>query len=482
MYGSQPCKRFMGLLVVSFLLTSCGGYGMSGGYTAPAAMASVMFTAPTAGTSVTYGQSLKLAWTSSNVSTCTASTSSAVGGSFSGAQAATGTATVVPTGAGTVSYMLSCMGAPGSSAYGMTGSGSTVTAMMSVTVSPSLLSTMTSITLIGSTLDPVEHGGNPYGLALAPAAAGPISAGDLIVCNFNDGATNTQGLGTTIVGLHPTANAQPFRIAQSAALQGCDALAVLPDDSIAAAAYMANQNSLVTPAGSVGAPFAADGFANPWGEAYVAANGQNPAALYVSNADGSIDRITLNGDAQSNFEQIASGFCGSGQPGAIFAPAGLTYDASIDTLYVVDTSSNSVVAFANVSSIAASAVVVNGQCKSVASPPTPAPTFSGAAAASVRVIAHGGPFIAPISAALLPDGDLIVGNGDINIAAGQMPNLVVEVSPSVSGGFVGAPVQLDASGTPGALFGIVATADSHGNPLVYFNDDNTNSVMMLSRP
>jgi hypothetical protein len=30
---------------------------------------------------------------------------------------------------------------------------------------------------------------------------------------------------------------------------------------------------------------------------------------------------------------------------------------------------------------------------------------------------------------LLADGDLIIGNGDINIATGQMPNLVVEVSP-----------------------------------------------------
>ena len=49
------------------------------------------------------------------------------------------------------------------------------------------------------------------------------------------------------------------------------------------------------------------------------------------------------------------------------------------------------------------------------------------------------------------------------------------------GGFVGQPVQLDASGTPGALFGIVATVDGAGNQLIYFNDDNTNSVMLLSK-
>src|SRR6202041_1897417 len=124
-----------------------------------------------------------------------------------------------------------------------------------------------------------------------------------------------------------------------------------------------------TAAGVVNTPFSADTFGHPWGEAYVAANGQNPAALYVSNFDGSIDRITLNGDTQTAFTQIATGFCNSGAPGAVFAPSGLTYDASIDTLYIVDTSSNSVVAFAGVSAIDADGVVVNGKCG--ATTPTP---------------------------------------------------------------------------------------------------------------
>ena len=40
--------------------------------------------------------------------------------------------------------------------------------------------------------------------------------GDLIVCNFNDGSTNTEGLGTKVIGLRATAGATPYRIAQSA--------------------------------------------------------------------------------------------------------------------------------------------------------------------------------------------------------------------------------------------------------------------------
>jgi hypothetical protein len=466
-----------GLLLCSTVagsVSACGGYGsggngMSYGNPAPTAM----FSVPAQAVTINLGQAVKLSWSTTYAASCTASTTSSIGGAFSGNQPTSGSISVAPSAAGTVKYSLNC-----------TGSGGTITATTAtVTVNPSILSTLstTGIVTIGSTLDPVEQGGNPYGLVIAPATAGLITKGDLIVCNFNDGATNTQGEGTTIVGLHPTAGATPYRIAQSAALKGCNALAMLPDDSISASAFVANQSPLVTPSGTVTTPFSADTFTGPWGQAYVAASGNNPAALYISNADGSIDRIALNGDAQSSFTAIATGFCGSGVPGAVFAPAGLTYDASIDTLYIVDTSSNSVVALANVSSIGANGVVADGQCGMVPAPPTPAPTFSGPSAASARVLAHGSPFIAPISAALLADGDLIVGNGDINIAGGQMPNLVVEVSPSLPGGFVGQPVQLDTSGTPGALFGIVATVDGSGNQLVYFNDDNTNSVMLLSK-
>lgn len=472
-----PCNSG-GLKAVScvsvLLLAGCGG-GMGGGYGGGGyqmPQPTVMFTSPAQASTIHLGQAVALTWTSANATSCSASTSSDIGGSFSGSQMTSGTVTVAPVGTGTVTYKLSCMGTGGS------GSADSP----AITVQPSILSMMSpnTISTIGSTVDPIEHGSNPYGLAIATATAGLVTAGDLIACNFNDGATGTQGAGTTLVGLHPTPGATPYRIAQSSSLQGCNALAVLPDGSMSAAAYTANQNPLVTTSGTVGTPFSADTFGKPWGEAYVGAKGQNPAALYVSNVDGSIDRITLNGDAQTGFTQIVQGFCGSGQPGSIYAPSGLTYDPSVDTLYVVDTSSYSVIALANVSQIGASGVVL-GTCPAGASIPTPVPTFSGPSASSARVIAHGAPLFAPLSAALLADGDLIVTNSDINIPAGQMPNLAVEVSPVLPGGFVGQPVQLDTSGTPGALFGIATTLDGQGNQVIYFNDDNTNSVMMMTQ-
>jgi hypothetical protein len=53
------------------------------------------------------------------------------------------------------------------------------------------------------------------------------------------------------------------------------------------------------------------------------------------------------------------------------------------------------------------------------------------------------PFVTPISAALLKNGDLVVGNGDIGVqAASKTTNLLIEVSPVLPGGFVGQPIPM----------------------------------------
>ncbi|HEY2633450.1 MAG TPA: hypothetical protein VGI51_01945 [Steroidobacteraceae bacterium] len=468
------------------MLAGCGG-GHGGGYgsmtpapttPAPAMPApTISFSQPAAAATINFGQAVTVAWTSANATSCTAKTSSAAGGAFTGTQMMSGSKTVVPTAPGTYTYSLSC-----------TGTGGTQSASASATVAPNLLSTLAptgAIPTVGSTIDPTNGDLNPYGLTIAPATAGSITKGDLVVCNFNDGPTNTQGLGTTIIALHPAAGSTPRRIAQSANLKGCNALAMLPDDSISAAAWGANLNPLVSASGAVGAPFASDLFTNPWGEAFVAATATQPAAIYVSNAPGTainaggaIDRISLDVDAQTAFTEIAAGFCSSGSPGAIFGPSGLTYDASNDTLYIIDTSSASVIALTGVSAIPKNGVVVNGQCSGTATP-TPVPTFSGPSMASARVVAHGSPLNTPLSAALLKNGDLVVGNADIGAAGpSATTNLLIEVSPVLPGGFVGKPLQID-TGAPGTLFGIAATVDSQGNQIIYFNDDNNNAVMQL---
>jgi hypothetical protein len=462
-------------LFVSALVGCGGGHGGYGSMMMPAP--TVSFSQPAAAATINFGQALTVAWTSAYTTSCTATTSSAAGGAFTGTQMLSGNQTVVPTAAGTYTYTLSC-----------TGSGGTKSASANVTVTPNLLAALAptgAIPTVGSTIDPTNGDLNPYGLVVAPASAGLITKGDLVVCNFNDGPTNTQGKGTTIIGLHPAAGSKPYRIAQSADLLGCNALTMLPDDSISAAAWGSNLNPLVSASGAVGTPFS-DTFAGTWGEAFVAATATQPAAIYVSNAPGgatnaggTIDRISLDVDAQTSFTEIVTGICSGGAPGAIFGPAGLTYDPASDTLYVVATSSASVIAIAKVSSIPKDGVVVNGQCSGTTATPTPVPTFSGPSMASATVIAHGAPFNTPLSAALLKNGDLLVANADIGIGTpSATTNMLIEVSPVLPGGFVGQPLQVD-TGTPGALFGLAATVDAQGNQVIYFNDDNNNAVMQL---
>jgi hypothetical protein len=491
--ASIPVEVASGLLVSA--IAGCGGGGGGGGYSAPMAppaapAPTASFSQPAAGASINFGQAVTLAWTSANATSCTATTSSAAGGTFAGSQSMSGTQTVVPTAAGSYTYTLGC-----------SGSGGMMSATASVMVNPNLLSTLKptgAITTVGSTVDPINGDLNPYGLVIAPATAGLITKGDLVVCNFNNAANNAtmppsgnvQGAGTTLIGLHPAAGSMPYRIAQSADLQGCNAIAMLPDDSIAAAAWATAQNPLgenplVGANGAVASPFASDIFAGPWGETYVAATATQPAALYLSNAPGgsttsggTIDRISLSGDTQTSFTEIVTGICSGGVPGAIFGPAGLTYDPASDTLYIVNTSAASVIAIAGVSNIEKDGVIVNGQCTASATS-TPVPTFSGPSMASARVIAHGAPFNTPLSAALLKNGDLVVGNADIGLMTpSATTNLLIEISPVVPGGFVGQPLQID-TGAPGALFGIAATVDASGNQIIYFNDDNAAAVMQL---
>lgn len=334
------------------------------------------------------------------------------------------------------------------------------TAAPTPTVAPSaagLLSTLTSQQTIGSTIDPVNGDQNPYGLAIAPVTVGVETQGDLVVCNFNDRA-NVQGNGTSIVVLHPTPGSQPIHMIADPSLKGCAALIDGGTGNPWVAAYGANDNPIVNPSGSIASTLATGPWNGPWGQAFSATAGPfGSAAFYSTNAgDGSIVRIdiTSNGFA---FDKIATGFSvNHGMPGNILAPAGLAYVASSDTLYIVDSNANRLVALSSVSSIPPGGVVVSGT------------TFTGPNASSAKVIYAGTPLNAPISSAVLANGDIALGNtGD---------NTIVEITPA--GALAGTKV-VD-TGAAGAIFGMAATGTSAADQRLYFNDDNTNTVVVLS--
>lgn len=327
----------------------------------------------------------------------------------------------------------------------------------------SVLSALTTQTTVGSTVDPGPATGtgdqNPYGLVIAPATAGKITAGDLVICNFND-AANVQGNGTTIVGLHPATGSTPYRIAQDPSLKGCDALAIDPADNLYAAAFVSNLNPIFTPAGALTSTNGNAAWSGPFGQIYSPTSGTfGTSSVFESNANsGTVARMDIKSGAIAGVEVIATGFAlNTGVPGSIIGASSLTYDPDGDTLYVVDGGRNRLVALTGASNIPASGVVVG------------ASGFTGPSAASGRVVFSGAPLNNPVSAALLYNGNIVIGN--------TADNYMVEVSNS---GTLFTKRLVD-TGATGAIFGMVATGTSTATEKIYFNDDNLNSVVVISQ-
>jgi hypothetical protein len=325
----------------------------------------------------------------------------------------------------------------------------------------SVLKTLKHQVVIGSTVDPVNGAGNPYGLAIAPQTAGGFTQGDLVVCNFN-GKSNVQGTGQSIIALHPVANSVPLHISSDKTLKGCDALALDGADTIWAASMVANDNPVLDATGKLLIDIKGKPFSQPWGQIYAAPTSGSPA-FYATNAGtGTIVRINLA--SKFTYDVIAKGFpVNHGKPGTALAPSGLAYDASVDTLYFADGQNNSIVAFKNVTKIAAGGITAqsNGM------------KFTGPSAGDARILFSGNPLNGPISTALLPNGNLVVGN----TLDSDGTNLLIEISPA---GKVLDVRNVD-KGPAGSIFGIVATGTSDADTKVYFNDDNDNNVQVLEQ-
>ncbi|GAC1405465.1 MAG: hypothetical protein NVSMB64_10360 [Candidatus Velthaea sp.] len=315
----------------------------------------------------------------------------------------------------------------------------------------------TSLTTVGSTIDPGPGPGagdqNPYGLTIATATAGKEVQGNLMICNFND-AANVQGNGTTIEQLNPTPGSAPTRFIQDPALKGCNALAMAPNGNVWAADYGANDNPIVAPAGTINTTLSQNTWYGPWGQAFNGGTASMPTFFETNAKNGTVTRIHINPGPSFTFDTILTGLSfNNGLPGNILAPAGLTYDKLSDTLYVVDSNANRILKISQATTAPASTYAASG---------------TGFNSANVAVVYTGAPLAAPISSALLANGNLVVGN--------TADNNLVEINPAL-GTMVS--TKLADTGVAGAIFGIAATA-ANGVQYVYFNDDNTNTVVRLS--
>ena len=329
-----------------------------------------------------------------------------------------------------------------------------------------VLNQLVTVQTIGSTVDPMNGDNNPYGLAIEPVTAGTETMGNLMVCNFNDSMGNA-GNGTTMVQLSPMPGSKPTRFAQDPSLKGCDAIAINTKAGFPwVAAYTAMDNPIVSTSGSVVNTLAtAYTWMHPWGQVYAVPAATLTMAVptfYVTDAgDGSVVAIRITSSGFM-FQKIAKGFpTNLTSAYGILAPAGLTYDQPSDTLYVVSSDTNSIVALTNASTLTDGGITVGGTASTGLS-------FTGPMASHAKVIYNGSPLNYPVSMAELYNGDLIVGNtGDNNM---------IEITPT---GLVVATKLVD-SGSAGAIFGIATAGTSVDTQVIFFNDDNTNSVVAIS--
>ncbi len=335
----------------------------------------------------------------------------------------------------------------------------------------SVLKTLTKQEVIGSTVDPANGDQNPHGLlylSVSPYGSSPLKKGDVVVCNYSDQA-GVQGNGTTIEYMPGKTGSSPKTLVTDARLKGCSSLISTAGDGFIAAIYAMDSGAKNVGVVSTKAKFSKTitnaAIVEPWNSAYVSSLGYPPGdGILVSDpSSGKILRINLGTmKPKPPVVPIISGFAtNKGQPGSILGPSGVLYTNKNETMYVVDGASNIVYSFINVYDDldSANSIVIGSDGK----------TFTGPHAKDAKVLYSGTSLKSPITATLLPNGNLVVGNTG--------SNTLVEIATN---GNVLATKTVD-KGAKGAIFGLAAIGSNDTNTQIYFNDDNANNVQLLTK-
>ena len=342
----------------------------------------------------------------------------------------------------------------------------------SASASPTFIGGLNTVTPIASTI-PQNGDVNPYGVAFVPEGfpgGGAISAGDVLVSNFNDN-TNTQGTGTTIIQqpeLGPIAPPGTAITFFSSPLPGLStALGVLrggyvvvgnlatPDGSFSNIMCRKVQGScalqVINRFGQVKATWPdPDG---PWDLTIDDHGGW--AHIFVSNVlSGKVVRldvtVTSAGVTPQNTATIATGYTVQPSMAAVvLGPTGLAFDERTDTLYVASTADNKIYSVSHASH-------------------RKTPVTKG------DVVFSNPHLIGPLALRFAPNGNLLTANGDATPNADLLhPSEIVEFTRW--GEFV-REYNVDAS--QGGAFGLDTRADADGGANFAFIDDVTNNLLV----
>jgi hypothetical protein len=339
----------------------------------------------------------------------------------------------------------------------------------------SFLHGKSTITLLGSTT-PANGDVNPYAIWPVTETIGSLTAGDVLVDNFND-KSNDQGTGTTIVSVHPNRAVSVFTHLP-ATIPGCPggvglttAMVQLKTGWVIVGSLPSKNGKTETagagclielsPTGKLAGTISGSYLRGPW-DATVKDDGST-AALFVSNTlfgihgaatsmvkQGDVVRLSLSQSKTSRPRvtaetQVAGGLPERGDAAAfIKGPTGLALSSS-GTLYIADVLSNRIASI----------------------PDALTRTSSGG---SGTTLSEGGQLANPLGLALAPNGNLLTANAT--------NGKIVEVTPTgrqVGEYYAIHDVGQDPPGN-GDLFGLAINQTGTG---VLFVKDDTNTLALL---
>jgi hypothetical protein len=327
----------------------------------------------------------------------------------------------------------------------------------------SILKGLSKDVVIGSTVDAKNGDEGPRAIYIVPDSQGILTKGQLLVCNFEDSA-GVPGNGTTIEALNPRPSSAPVRFFQNNAIEGCDGDAIFHSGTVYGAGITSGKIAVISKKGTLVKTYSGKTVTAPFSDT-AATTGQSFSPLYLyagTTTSGGILSISIGSYGNGLAIQVAKGFGVSDDSQGELAPSGLQYDSGLDTLYIVDGVTNTIVAFSNSSKLLDKDEIIvkpGGKRFECKYPKTTCATL----------VYSGPPLDAPMASALLPNGNLIVANTQ------GTANTLVELTPA---GQVLDTEVVDTSSTQG-VFGLVAGGTKDSNTVLFYTDTNTNTVHEL---
>jgi len=319
-----------------------------------------------------------------------------------------------------------------------------------------------NIQQIGSTQNINDANGNaimvdpdPYKIAIVPEHLGKLTRGTVLVSNIGN------DVGTTIVKFHPFPSTGVQFNAATAGLHGPAEMSFDRDRLLVANSKGGNSVQVLNRNGTLFTSITNPLFNNPWGVTTGFAHSFGPiATFFVANkSDAKVLRVDVQERAHAaptfTVTQIAQLPVMDGGVTKIdlkWVPILRVGDRLLaDVLVLQDPAQSRIAAIPNASTLNTSM-------------------------GTGTTIFQGKPLNVPGGIAINPlNHDILVVN--LN------DNNLVEINP-VNASVVGIktvdPLVVDAMGNNSALFGVAATVDKKGNLLVFYTDDNTNTLNALS--